>query len=140
MASPLVPCLRYRDARAAIDWLVNVLGFEVQVQFPGEDNRIEHAQLTLGDGMIMVSSISDTPFGRFMQQPDEIGGRETQAPYVMVADADAVYAQAKATGSRILIEIKDESYGGRGFSCADPEGHIWSVGTYDPWAPPPVES
>tara|TARA_R110002020_G_scaffold184954_2_gene382386 strand:- start:175 stop:597 length:423 start_codon:yes stop_codon:yes gene_type:complete len=140
MASPLVPCLRYRDARAAIDWLVNVLGFAVQVQFPGEDNRIEHAQLTLGEGMIMVSSISDTPFGRFMRQPDEIDGRETQAPYVMVPDADAVYAQAKASGSRILIEIKDESYGGRGFSCADPEGHIWSVGTYDPWAPPSVES
>jgi uncharacterized glyoxalase superfamily protein PhnB len=48
-------------------------------------------------------------------------------------DADAVYVRAKATGAKIVIEIKDEDYGGRGFSCYDLEGHLWSFGTYDPW-------
>jgi uncharacterized glyoxalase superfamily protein PhnB len=68
-----------------------------------------------------------------MCQPDEIGGRETQSPYVVVADADAVYATAKAAGAQIVIDIKDESYGGRGFTCRDLEGRLWSFGTYDPW-------
>ena len=53
--------------------------------------------------------------------------------YVIVTDADAVYERAKAAGAEILIDIKTEDYGGRGFTCRDPEGHIWNFGTYDPW-------
>ena len=67
--------------------------------------------------------LSETEFGRLMKQPDEIGGAETQSGYVVVNDADAVYARAKAAGARIAIEIKDEDYGGRAFSCYDLEGH-----------------
>ena len=52
----------------------------------------------------------------------------------IVTDADAIYSQAKAAGAEILLDTKDEDYGGRGFTCRDPEGHLWSVGTYDPWA------
>ena len=59
----------------------------------------------------------------------------TQSPYVIVADADAHYARAKAAGAEIVMDIKDEDYGGRGYSCRDPEGHVWNFGTYDPWAP-----
>ena len=51
-----------------------------------------------------------------------------------MADADAVYARAKVAGFEMVIDIKDEDYGGRGFTCRDPEGHLWNVGTYDPWA------
>ena len=86
--------------------------------------------------MIMVSSIRDSEFGKYMAQPDEVGGRETQSLYLIVSDADVVYKKAKTAGADILIDIKDESYGGRGFSCRDPEGHIWNFGTYDPWDPP----
>jgi uncharacterized glyoxalase superfamily protein PhnB len=68
------------------------------------------------------------------RHPDEIGGFETQSAYVVVADADAVHARAKAEGWTIVIALKDEDYGGRGFSCLDPEGRLWNVGTYDPWA------
>ena len=68
-----------------------------------------------------------------MRQPDEIGMKETQSPYLVVADADAVYRSAKAAGFAIVRDIRDEDYGGRGFTCRDPEGHLWSVGTYDPW-------
>ena len=68
-----------------------------------------------------------------MKQPDEIGGAETQTAYVIVKDADAVYSRAKAAGAKIVIDIKNEDYGGRGFSCRDLEGHLWNFGTYDPW-------
>lgn len=130
----VIPCLRYRDAPAAIEWLCQTFGFEKQLVVPNDDGAIAHAQLTFGNGMIMLGSVlkMQTAFGRLMKQPDEIGGAETQSAYVVVSDADAVYARAKAAGAEIVIEIKDEDYGGRGFSCRDLEGHLWSFGTYDP--------
>ncbi len=124
----------YRDAPAALEWLCEVLGFEEQLVVPGPDDTIAHAQLRLGGGMVMVGSAVDSEYGRLMKQPEAVGGAETQAPYVVVPDADAVYAKAKGAGWRILIDIKDEDYGGRGYSCRDPEGHLWNFGTYDPWA------
>jgi uncharacterized glyoxalase superfamily protein PhnB len=53
---------------------------------------------------------------------------------VIVPDADAVYRTAVAAGAEILIDIKDEDYGGRGFTCRDFEGHVWNFGSYNPWA------
>jgi uncharacterized glyoxalase superfamily protein PhnB len=132
--STVIPCLRYRDAPAAIDWLVRVFGFEKNLVVPDGKSGIAHAQLSLGGGMIMLGSIVDTPFGRHLKQPDEVGGIETQSAYLVVADADKVLARALAAGSKIVIAIKDEDYGGRGFACRDLEDHMWSVGSYDPWA------
>ena len=131
----VVPCLRYRDAPKAIAWLCSVFGFEQHLVVANEDGTIAHAQLSFGNGMIMLGSVLkvDNDFGRLIKQPDEIAGMETQSPYLIVADADAVYQRAKAAGARIELEIKDEDYGGRGFSCRDLEGHLWNVGTYDPW-------
>jgi uncharacterized glyoxalase superfamily protein PhnB len=131
--STVIPCLRYRDAPAAIEWLCRVFGFEEQLVVPNEDGTIAHAQLSFGNGMIMLGSASDSVFGRLMKLPDEIDGAETQTAYVIVSDADLVYRQAKAAGAEILLDIKDEDYGGRGFTCRDLEGHIWNFGTYDPW-------
>jgi uncharacterized glyoxalase superfamily protein PhnB len=131
--STVIPGMQYRDARAAMDWLCEAFGFEKQAVFEGEGNAVVHAQLRLGGGMVMLGPIHEGEFGKYMKQPDEIGGAETQSCYIMVPDADAVYARAKAAGAEILIEIKDEEYGGRGFTCRDPQGHIWSVGNYDPW-------
>jgi uncharacterized glyoxalase superfamily protein PhnB len=129
----VIPALRYRHAKAAIEWLCDVLGFEKQLVVPGEDGTIVHAQLSFGNGMVMLGTVRQSVFDRFMKQPEEIGGAETQSPYLIVDDADAVYEKAKAAGAEMVIEIKDEDYGGRGFSCKDPEGHLWNVGTYDPW-------
>lgn len=131
----VIPCLRYRDAPKAIEWLCQTFGFEKQLVVPGEDGTIVHAQLSFGNGMIMLGSVleQETEFGRLMKQPDEIGGAETQSAYLVVSDADAIYARAKAAGAKIVIEIKDEDYGGRGFSCRDLEGRLWNIGTYDPW-------
>jgi uncharacterized glyoxalase superfamily protein PhnB len=126
--------MRYRDAPKAIDWLCNAFGFEKHLVVPEEGNRIAHAQLTYGNGMIMLGSIHDNEFGRMMRQPDEIGGAETQCPYVIVRDPDAHYARAKAAGAGIVMEIKTNDYGGRGYSCRDLEDHLWSFGSYEPWA------
>jgi uncharacterized glyoxalase superfamily protein PhnB len=131
----VIPVFRYRNAPAAIEWLCQAFGFEKNLVVPNEDGTIAHAQLSFGNGMIMLGSVlkKETEFGRLMKQPDEIGGAATQSAYVVVTDADVVYAQAKTAGAKIAIEIKDEDYGGRGFSCYDLEGHLWSFGTYDPW-------
>ncbi len=131
----IIPVLRYRDAPAAIEWLCKIFGFEKHLVVPDPGGGIAHAQLSFGNGMIMLASVpkTETAFGRLMKQPDELGGAQTQTTYVVVTDAAAVYANAKAGGARIAMEIKDEDYGGRGFSCYDLEEHLWSFGSYDPW-------
>jgi uncharacterized glyoxalase superfamily protein PhnB len=131
----VIPSLRYRNAPAAIDWLCQTFGFKKHLIVGDENGVIHHAELTLGNGMIMVGSAVDSDFGQLMGQPDEFGGRETQCSYLIVPDADAVYAQAQAMGARIVREIRTEDYGGRGFGCYDLEGHLWYIGTYDPWKP-----
>jgi uncharacterized glyoxalase superfamily protein PhnB len=125
--------MRYRNAPAAIEWLCKALAFEKHLVVPGENGTIAHAQLTFGNGMIMLGSLKDHEYHRLMKHPDEIGGAVTQAAYVLVADADAHYARAKAAGAEIVIDIKDEDYGGRGYTCRDLEGYIWNFGTYNPW-------
>jgi uncharacterized glyoxalase superfamily protein PhnB len=88
--------------------------------------------------MIMIGSVPrNSDYVRthpsFFVQPDEIGLRETRGIYVVVPDADHVYARAKAAGAKIETDIRDMDYGGRAFTCRDPEGHLWDIGTYDPW-------
>jgi uncharacterized glyoxalase superfamily protein PhnB len=124
--------MRYRDAPAAIEWLCNTFGFEQQLVVPNEDGTIAHAQLAFGNSMIMLGSVFDTEFGRLMRQPSEIGNLVTQSSYLVVNNADLVYGRVLEAGGKILLDIKDEDYGGRGFTCSDPEGHVWSIGTYDP--------
>lgn len=136
MPSIAIPCLRYRDTPAAIDWLCQVFGFTCQLAVPGAGGAIAHAQLTLGDGMIMLGSVSsEGAYGRLLAQPDQIDGRETQTVYLQVEDADRVCERAREAGAVILEEPSDTEFGSRGFLCRDPEGHVWNVGTYDPWRP-----
>jgi uncharacterized glyoxalase superfamily protein PhnB len=127
--------MAYRNAPEAMEWLCRVFGFEKHAVHPGPDNTIMHAELTLGDGMIMLGSVPANAKSRFMKQPDEIGGAETRSANLIVNDADAVFARAKAAGAEIVFDIQAKPYGGRGFTCRDPEGHIWNVDTYDPWQP-----
>jgi len=132
----IIPCLRYDDAPAAIEWLCRAFGFEKHAVYANADGSIAHAQLVFGNGMVMLGSTSreDSEWGRLTRQPAQLGGAETQSPYVVVDDADATYASAKSAGAKIAFDIKNEDYGGRGFSCFDLEGHLWNFGTYDPWA------
>lgn len=131
----VIPTLRYRDAGAAIDWLCRAFGFEPHLVVPGENDTIAHAQLTFGAGMIMLGSARDDDFGKLQKTPADVGGVGTQSAYIIVADADAHHARAVAAGARVVYALKDEDYGGRGYSCLDPEGHLWNFGTYDPWKP-----
>ena len=129
----IIPSLRYRNALAMIDWLCNAFGFERHAVYADGDT-VHHAQLVFGNGMVMLGSASNMgAWNERMVQPDEIGGRETQAPCVIVADADAHCARAKAAGAEIVDAISSPDYGGRGYSCRDPEGHLWYFGSYDPW-------
>ena len=119
--STVIPSLRYRDALAAIDWLVTAFGFKKQAVFVAPDNKtVQHAQLTLGLGMIMIGSVDNGgEGGKFMVQPDEIGFRETAGAYLVVPDADAVYATAKAAGAEMIID-KSEQGGEEGFMAKAP--------------------
>ncbi len=131
----VIPCLRYRNAPAAIAWLCDTFGFEEHLVVPGENGSIAHAQLSFGNGMIMLGSTSsiDNEYSKLITQPEDIGGSQTQTVYVVVENADTVYDRVKAAGMEVLMDLKEEDYGGRGFTCRDLEGHIWSFGTYDPF-------
>lgn len=127
----VIPSLRYR----AIKWLCETFGFERHLVVPNEDGTIAHAQLSFGNGMIMLgSATTETEYGTLVRQPDEIGGFETQSAYVVTNDPDEIHRRARAAGAEIVIEIADQDYGGRLFSCRDLEGHLWDFGSDDPWA------
>lgn len=134
--STIIPCLRYRDAHAAIEWLCKAFGFRRQAVYDDGEGGVAHAQLVHGAGMVMLGSVRDNDFGRRIVQPDQIGGSETQCPCVIVRDCRAHYEQAKAAGAVIIDEYAEKDYGGAGYSCRDPEGHLWWFGSYDPWQEP----
>jgi uncharacterized glyoxalase superfamily protein PhnB len=128
----IYPVLRYRDARAAIDFVCEAFGFERHAVYEGENGTIEHAQLAHGGGMVMLSTEPET---------DERGWGKHAGQgwiYIVVDDPDAHHDRAKAAGAEIIRELEDQDYGSRDYSARDPEGNIWSFGTYDP-ATAPVE-
>ena len=133
----IIPCLRYDDAPAAIDFLCNAFGFERHAVYADAANPaiIHHAQLVRDGGMIMLASPSDNEWSKKagMKSVREAGGN-TQAPYLVIDDVDGHAARARAAGAEIIIEPADQDYGGRVYSARDPEGYVWSFGSYDPWA------
>jgi uncharacterized glyoxalase superfamily protein PhnB len=129
----VVPALQYQDAQAAMEFLCRAFGFEKKAVYEGDDRTIAHAELALGNGMVMLASARENDFGRMLVRPREAGG-VTVGIYVIVEDADAHFARAKAAGAEILLEPVTQDYGGRDYTCKDPEGHVWTFGTYDPWA------
>ena len=131
--SAMIPTMRYKNAPAAIEWLCKAFGFQKHLVVPAEDGSIAHAQLTLDNTMIMLGSAKDDEYGRFLTTPNEIDGYNTQAPYVVIENIDDHYQRAKLAGAEMILDIKDEDYGGRGYSCRDLEGYIWNFGSYNPW-------
>lgn len=101
----VIPCLRYRDAPAAIDWLCRTFGFQRKLVVPGEDGQVLHAELTYAspngaNGMLMLgSSVRDNAYGRLMRHVDEAGGN-TQSLYLVVADPDALFRSARPPAPR----------------------------------------
>ena len=137
IASSIVPSLRYPNARRAIDWLCQAFGFEEHLVVPGENEEtIVHAQLIHGNAMIMLASADShggNGFDRKVRPASELGEKRNQAIYLVVPDPDAHYARAVAAGASVMMEIQDQDYGGRGYSCLDLDGNVWSFGDYDPW-------
>ena len=121
--------LTYDDASAALDWLEQAFGFERSSVHEGPDGEIAHAELRFGDGMIMLGPAGPNEFG--LKTPRELGA-VSQGVYVIVDDIAAHYERAGAAGAEILRELKDTDYGSQEFMARDPEGNIWSFGTYRP--------
>jgi uncharacterized glyoxalase superfamily protein PhnB len=132
MSTPAT-AMRYRDVAAAADWLCTAFGFEEQTALTDDTGRTLYAQLTFGRALLMLAPVGDSPIEQFMKQPDEVGGAETQSTYFLVSDADAHHDRARAAGAEIVLPVEDDDFGGRGYTCRDPEGHLWTFGTYDPW-------
>jgi uncharacterized glyoxalase superfamily protein PhnB len=123
----IFPTLRYNEAHAAIDLLVNAFGFTTRAVYEDDNGVVQHAELAYGDGMIMLGEAPREPDADRLDMP--IGGGSV---YIVVDDPDAHYERAKAAGVKIRRELRDEDYGSRGYSAEDPEGNLWSFGTYRP--------
>ena len=128
--SHIFPVLRYRDPRAAIDFLVKGFGFEVQVVHEGADGEVAHAELRFGQNLIMLGGFSPELVASGRTASGGTGGI-----YVSVAFVDGHHDRAVATGARITRPLEDMEYGSREYSCRDLEGYEWSFGTYDPLGP-----
>ncbi len=128
--SNIYPTLSYDDAPAAIEWLCRAFGLTKRLVVPGPDGTVMHSELSLGPGVIMVSS-SRPDKGRV--SPRSLPAVH-QALCVRIDDPDAHYVRAKAAGAAILQELRDEEYGSRGYMAKDPEGNHWYFGTYRPGA------
>ncbi|HEA30993.1 MAG TPA: glyoxalase [Leeuwenhoekiella sp.] len=128
----IIPTMRYKNAPAAIKWLCEAFGFTKNLIVPGDNNKIVHAQLTFGNSMIMLGSENDNAFGKHVKTPQDVNGINTQTAYIIVPEIDSHYKNAIAHGAEIVLDIKDEIHGGRGYTCRDPEGYLWNFGSYDP--------
>jgi len=121
----VIPTFHYTDASAAIEFLEKAFGFGRHAVFEGEGGRVEHAELKVpGGGWIMLGSRRD-------DSPYDTGA---QSVYIVVEDVDAHCERARAAGADVFREPVDQDYGGRDYTARDPEGNVWSFGTYAPEA------
>jgi uncharacterized glyoxalase superfamily protein PhnB len=123
----IYPVLKYEDARAAIEFLERAFGFERHAVYDGQHGGVGHAELRLGEEYVMLGSTSEGE-ERFNQ------GAGRTSLYVVVDDPDALHDRAKEAGATIERELTDQDYGSREFTARDPEGNLWSFGTYRPAA------
>ncbi len=134
----LIPAMRYEDAPGAIDFLCTAFGFERQAVYADEADPtlIHHAQLTLNGNMIMLGSArpNETNAVYGWTTPAEAGG-VTMSVYVVIDDPDAHHQAAAACGADVIrVPHDNEGYPGRAYEVRDSGGHVWSFGSYDPWA------
>ncbi|MBY8862567.1 VOC family protein [Nocardia sp. CA2R105] len=123
VATPVWPCLTYRDAPAAIEFLCRAFGFVERARY-GEGDVVQHAELGgPGGGGIMLGSVREDSV--HSELPTASG-----SVYVVVDNPDELFTRAERAGAIIMRGLRDEDYGSRGFTCRDPEGVIWSFGTY----------
>ncbi|MGI5349266.1 VOC family protein [Streptomyces sp. CA-250714] len=119
---PLNPVLTYRDPRAALDFLHKAFGFEAVNVYDADDGSVAHAELRFGDGIVMLGTARNSGV---------MGGLGPSAVYVTVQDPDAHHARAVEAGAEIVLPVTDQDYGSREYAAKDPEGNLWSFGTYE---------
>jgi uncharacterized glyoxalase superfamily protein PhnB len=119
----LYPLLRYKDAKAAHQWLQEAFGFEPVALYEDGNGGIAHGEMRWGGDLIMFGSARE----------DRYGERAGQGwIYASCDDPDALYERAKAAGAEVIAEPADQDYGSRDFAVRDLEGNRWSFGTYGP--------
>ncbi|MGH3765933.1 MAG: VOC family protein [Pseudonocardiaceae bacterium] len=124
-APTIWPCLAYANAPGAIRFLVEAFGFVETLVVPGQSGReIVHAELRWPEGgSVMLGSTSDDGVSGQMKSG-------TASIYVVTDAPDALFERATAAGAEVVRRLRDEDYGSRGFTVRDPEGTLWSFGTY----------
>lgn len=131
---PRISCAVFYDEPArAIDWLCAAFGFEVRLKVEGQGGRIEHSELTFGEGLIMVGTAggrSDRPGGLPCKSPRSLGGSNTQSLCIFVDDVDAHAERARRAGAIIREEPQTTDFGeeywaDRTYRAEDLEGHQW---------------
>lgn len=123
----IFPILRYTDARAAIRWLCAAFGFKERFSVPETGPFVRHAQLSLGTNVIMLGSSRDDG----LTSPRALGAA-TQALCVYVPDVDEHFDRARLAGAEITTSPQETDFGSREYHARDPEGHLWTFGTYLP--------
>jgi uncharacterized glyoxalase superfamily protein PhnB len=134
MRHEIIPNLRYADAPRAIYFLCEAFGFERKAIYLNEQDStvVQHAQLVWADRMIMLSSVNNSEFAKVaMTKTVAEAGGSTASLYLIVDNVDAHADRARAAS--IILAPSDQDYGGRGYTARDPEGNVWSFGSYDPW-------
>jgi uncharacterized glyoxalase superfamily protein PhnB len=127
----ITPVLRYRDARAAIDWLGAAFGLEPVAVHEAPDGSVAHAELRLGDGIVVLGQVRDAASTAYDAVAPPPG---TAALYAVVEDPDAHHRRAAAAGADVVEPPVDRDYGAREYLARDLDGNLWSFGTYVPAA------
>lgn len=135
MKSGAVPILRYQNAKQAIQWLCDSLGFCVLLEVPSSDvDVVNHARLVLQDNMVMLGSLGrEGKIESYFKPPEGVGG-VTQCVSLYVNNPRDIYEKAIKAGVEILEELSEFPFGGESFSCRDLESHIWIISSHNPWA------
>ncbi|KVN16838.1 MULTISPECIES: VOC family protein [unclassified Burkholderia] len=116
----------YRDPRAALEWLERAFGFARCVVVSDAQGRIAHAEMSFGDGIVMIG---EGGWSDFAVSPESLDGKNTQCVHVQLqSDIDAHCERARAAGAVILQEPADQFYGDRTYRARDPERHVWTFG------------
>ena len=122
----VTPYITVSDAAAAIDFYQRAFGAEERVRMPGPSGSIMHAELAIGDSLVMLSD----PFPQASTTPPKELGGTTVSIFAYVEDIDAVYKQAIDAGASSLMEPDDMFWGDRFGSVSDPFGHSWTIATH----------
>jgi PhnB protein len=122
----VTPYLAVDDATAAIDFYQRAFGAKERVRMSGPDDTVAHAELEIGDALIMLSD----PFPQSTARPPKELGGTSAGVFLYVEDVDAVYKQAINAGATATMEPDTQFWGDRFGSVTDPFGHSWQIATH----------